>query len=508
MSVIVNEVRRATYLDSIVLMRISRHVAELPGVAEAGLFIGTPANKDILRDAGILGPEGEGAAPGDLILALRASDAAAGQAALAEAKRLIDQPGGAGAHAAFGHTRSIRAAVQQMPDANLALISVPGHFAAAEARKAVGLGLHVMIFSDNVPIEEEAALKREARERGLMVMGPDCGTAIIAGTPIAFANAVPRGDIGIIGASGTGIQEVSCLIARAGGGISHALGTGGRDLRPEIGAVTTLMAIDAFDADAATRHIVLISKPPAADIARLVLDRVAQSRKPFTICFLGAANLALPPNARAAATLKAAAELALGRPVSGGGAEPPELHSDRGRLVRGLFAGGTLCAEAQLVFRDAGLTVASNVPVPGAAAMTSPQGTHLMIDLGDDSFTHGRPHPMIDPVVRDAPLAEALADPAVGLILLDVVLGFGTHPGPAAHLIGVLAGASAGRNGGPPIVASVTGTDADPQPRTDQVRKLEAAGVIVAPSNADAAALAVAALTRQPARQREAAARS
>jgi FdrA protein len=507
MSVILNEVRRAAYLDSIVLMRISRVVAALPGVEEAGLFIGTPANKEILRDAGILGLEGEGAAPGDLILALRAADNAAGQAALAQAKRLIDQPGGAGAPATFGNTRSIRAAVQQMPDANLALISVPGHFAAAEARKALGLGLHVMIFSDNVPIEEEAALKLEARERGLMVMGPDCGTAIIAGTPLAFANAVPRGDIGIIGASGTGIQEVSCLIARAGGGVSHAIGTGGRDLKPEVGAVTTLMAIDALEADAATRHIVLISKPPAAGIARAVLDRVAQSQKPFTICFLGAQDLALPQNARAATTLAAAAALALGRPVPGGRTEPPALRPERGALVRGLFAGGTFCAEAQLVFRDAGLAVASNVPVPGAAAMTGVGDSgHVMIDLGDDSFTHGRPHPMIDPVVRDAPLIEALADPAVGLILLDVVLGFGAHADPAGHLIAVIAG-----RGGPlgaPIIASVTGTDADPQPRADQVRRLEAAGVIVAASNADAAALAIAALARRPARLREAGARS
>jgi FdrA protein len=504
MSVILNEVRRAAYLDSIVLMRISRVVAALPGVEEAGLFIGTPANKEILRDAGILGPEGEGAAPGDLILALRAGDDATGQAALEEARRLIDQPGGTGAPGTFEHTRSIRAAVQQMPDANLALISVPGHFAAAEARKALGLGLHVMIFSDNVPIEEEAALKREARERGLMVMGPDCGTAIIAGTPLAFANAVPRGDIGIIGASGTGIQEVSCLIARAGAGVSHAIGTGGRDLKPEVGAVTTLMAIDALDADAATRQIVLISKPPAAAIARAVLDRVARSAKPFAICFLGAQDLALPPNARAAATLAGTAALALGRPVSGGRIEPPALRADRGVLVRGLFAGGTFCAEAQLVFRDAGLAVASNVPVPGAAAMASSRdAAHLMIDLGDDSFTRGRPHPMIDPVVRDALLMEALSDPAVGVVLLDVVLGYGAHPDPAGHLIGVIAGRDR-----PSIIASVTGTDADPQPRANQVRRLEAAGVIVAASNADAAALAIAALAHRPARLREAAARS
>jgi FdrA protein len=506
MSVILNAVRRATYLDSIVLMRISRQVAALPGVEEAGLFIGTPANQDILRDAGILGPEGEGAAPGDLILALRARDDAAGRAALAEAKRLIDQPGGSGAPSSFVHTRSIRAAVAQMPDANLALISVPGHFAAAEARKALGFGLHVMIFSDNVPIAEEAALKREARAVGLMVMGPDCGTAIIAGTPIAFANVVPRGDIGLIGASGTGIQEVSCLIARAGSGVSHALGTGGRDLKPEVGAITTLMAIDALDADAATAHIVLISKPPEAGIARLVLERVAKSTKPFTICFLGAQNLALPPNARAAATLADAAELALGRAGSVATQSRRQVGvlqagPLRGPLVRGLFAGGTLCAEAQLVFRDAGIAVASNVPVPGAVAMTQ-AAEHLLIDLGDDGFTRGRPHPMIDPVVRDCPLAEALADPAVGLVLLDVVLGFGTHPDPAGHLAGVLDGAR-GRNDMPLVIASVTGTDADPQPRADQVRKLEAAGVVVAASNADAAALAIAAVSHEPARLRE-----
>ena len=204
--------------------------------------------------------------------------------------------------------------MQERPDANLALISVPGDFAPAEARKALALNLNVMIFSDNVPIEEEAALKREGRDRGLLVMGPDCGTAIIGGLPLAFANVVPRGGIGIIGASGTGIQEVSCLIARAGGGISHAIGTGGRDLRAEVGAITTLMAIDALDADPGTEHVVLVSKPPAQSVARMVLDRVAQSRKPFTVCFLGARHMSLPANARAAATLKEAAELAFGTP--------------------------------------------------------------------------------------------------------------------------------------------------------------------------------------------------
>jgi FdrA protein len=490
MSVILNEVRRSTYLDSIVLMRISRQVAALPGVEEAGLVIGTPANKDILREAGILGPDGDQAEPGDLILALRAKDSAAGETALAEAKRLIDQPAASGTTSSVDAPRTLRAAIGNMADANLALISVPGHFAADEARKALRLGLHVMVFSDNVPIEDEAALKREARELGLLVMGPDCGTAIIAGVPIAFANVVPRGDIGIIGASGTGIQEVSCLIARAGGGVSHAIGTGGRDLNAQVGAITTLMAIDALDADPATRHIVLVSKPPADAVANLVLERAAQSRKPFTVCFLGARDLALPANARAAATLEAAAEAAIGRAVTTRQAELPLVRAGHGKLVRGLFAGGTLCAEAQIVFRQAGIEVASNVPTPGASPMTDATGGHIMIDLGADEFTRGRPHPMIEPAVRDQPLADALDDPAVGVILLDVVLGFGAHPDPASQVASVLAR----RHRGPLLLASVTGTDNDPQPRAAQVGKLSEAGVIVAESNADAARMAITAI--------------
>jgi succinyl-CoA synthetase alpha subunit len=502
MSVIRNEVRRATYLDSIVLMRMSREIAALAGVEEAGLIMGTPANKEILREAGILGPEGEKAEAGDLILALRAGDADAAEAALAEARRLLDRPSTLGAAAAADAPRTLRAALRELPEANLALISVPGDFAVAEARKALDLGLHAIIFSDNVPLADEVALKREARERGLMVMGPDCGTAIIAGVPLAFANVVPRGDIGIIGASGTGIQEISSLIARAGRGVSHAIGTGGRDLKAEVGAITTLMAIDALDADAATKHVVLVSKPPAADVARRVLDRIAASAKPFTVCFIGASDLALPENARAAPTLKAAAEVALGRPLTSRAAALAPLHV-RGPYVRGLFAGGTLCSEAQVVFAAAGAAVSSNVPVPGAAALAGAPSGHAMIDLGDDEFTRGRPHPMIEPAVRDAPLAAAMADVSVGVVLIDVVLGYGGHPDPAGHL----AQALGGRRDGVAVVASVTGTDADPQPRRDQVEKLEAAGVVVADSNADAAALALAAVGRASARERGAAAR-
>ncbi len=495
MSVVLNEIRRGVYVDSVALMRLTQAVAALEGVEDAGLMIGSPANRAILRDAGLLAAEGEAAGAGDLVLAVRAAGEAAARAALAHAKTLLDQRRAAGAGGGAGQAawqpRTLHTALQTMPDANLALISVPGEFAAAEARKALKRGLNVMIFSDNVAVEEEVALKREACELGLLVMGPDCGTAIIGGVPLAFANVVPRGEIGIIGASGTGIQEVSSLIAARGGGISHAIGTGGRDLKSEVGGITTLMAIDLLDADPATRHIVLISKPPADDVARAVLARVATSAKPFTICFLGARDLSLPPNATLAPTLEAAALHALGlhAPEAAPAATAAISRPPAGaRLVRGLFAGGTLCSEAQIVALASGAAVTSNVPVPGARTLpAAAEPVHRLIDLGDDEFTLGRPHPMIEPAVRDEPLGAALADPQVGVVLMDVVLGTGSHGDPAGHLVRALQRAPHRRA---QVIASVTGTDADPQNRMRQVRTLADAGVLVATSNAEAARLA------------------
>jgi FdrA protein len=490
MSVVVNEVRRGTYLDSIALMRMTRAVTAIPGVEEAGLMMGTPANVRIMQDAGVLSAEGKDAAPGDLIIAIRAKDRAVADAAIAEARKQLDTPRqSAGGGASAWAPRSLRSAVAATPGANLALISVPGAFAASEARKAMGRGLNILMFSDNVPVEEEVELKNEARERGLLMMGPDCGTAIINGVPLGFANAVPRGDIGIVGASGTGIQEVSCLLANNGGGISHAIGTGGRDLKSEVGGITTLMAIDLLDADPRTKHIVVISKPPAKEVAKAVLERVAKSKKPFTVCFIGGMDITPPAGATLVPTLKAAAEHALGLKLAPahGGAVPQKKR--QGKLVRGLFAGGTLCAEAQVVLRDAGLSVSSNTPIPGATNLGATSGAHTIIDLGDDEYTQGRPHPMIEPAVRDAPLATALADPETGVVLLDIVLGYGASADPAGHLTVQLAKAGAKR---PAVIACVTGTEQDPQRRSVQIQRLEQAGVIVAPSAADATAFAVA----------------
>ena len=497
---VINRVRRAFYLDSVALMRLSRELSARSGVEEAALMIGTPSNKEILDEAGLLADDGRQAAAGDLIIALRAPSLEAGEAAIAEAEALLGRSAARGEAAARWRPRSLAAACEALPDASLALISVPGAFAAAEARKALRRDLHVLLFSDNVPLAEERALKEEARRRGLLLMGPDCGTALISGTPLAFANRVRRGSVGIVAASGTGLQEVSSLIDQGGGGVSHGIGVGGRDLGEAVGGAMTLMAIDALDRDPETEHVVLLSKPPAPSVARRVLQRIAESRKPYTVCFLGLEEAEVPVNARWAPTLTAAAEGALGTAIAlperlrqAAGAAAAAFATGR-RRVRGLFCGGTLCAEAQVVLRRAGELVGSNVPVPGALTLEENRSAHRLIDLGADEFTRGRPHPMLEPVARNDALRQSLAEEDTAAVLIDVVIGVGAHPDPAGAVANVVADAPGAR---PAVVASVCGTEADPQIRSAQVSKLEAAGILVAPSNARAAEIALAVSRRQ-----------
>jgi FdrA protein len=486
-----NAVRRGFYLDSVALMRLSREIACLAGVTEAALMMATPANKAILAEAGLINAEAEAAGANDLILAVCAEAPESAEAALAAAQGVLARQARPSEEDAPRAPRphSLRTALSAQPNANLALISVPGDYAAGEARKALGRGLDVMIFSDNVPLAQEVALKRQAQRLGRLVLGPDCGTAIIGGAPLGFANRVPRGDIGLIGASGTGLQEVSSLIAAVGRGVSEAIGVGSRDLSLEVGALATLAAIDLLDADPATARIVLISKPPHPKVVGTVLARVGRSPKPFTLCFLGAATLELPANATAVPTLRAAAEDVLGTAVAATPEGDLPIPRPRTGHILGLYSGGTLAAEAQLILFAAGRAVASNAAVPGAHTLASaPAGADIIVDLGADEFTRGRPHPMIDPVVRSDRLSRALSDQRLAAILLDVMLGFGAHPDPARDIAAAVGRAPKDR---PHVVASVTGTEADPQVRSRQVAALIAAGVLVAGSNAGATELAL-----------------
>ncbi len=504
------------YQDSVALMRLASEVKKLPGVQEAAAMMGTPANKAILAEAGLEAPEMREAQPNDLILAVRASTDAAAQAGLAKAEELLTaRPSQASAAAAF-RPRTLETAVRNLPGANLALISVPGEYAEVEAARALKLGLHVLLFSDNVPLEAERRLKDLAASRDLLMMGPDCGTALVAGVPLAFANVIPRGAIGIVSASGTGLQQVSCLLAAAGEGVSHGIGVGGRDLSDAIEGRMALDALRALAADPATEVLVLISKPPSPAVAAKVLQALEAAGKPGVVCFLGLAAAQRPALAARltfADTLEdaalAAAALRRGQAFSpraftmdleeaevlaAGQAHRLREHQ---AAVRGIFAGGTLAHEALLILEGLAGPVASNLKQadlkPDAA-----EG-HAVWDLGADEFTRGHPHPMIDGTLRREFLRREANDPSVGVILLDVVLGHGAHPDPAGDLLpGIEAAqATAQRRGRRLIfVASICGTAKDPQGLQAQAERLEEAGVILMPSNAQAARLAALIATR------------
>jgi len=496
---------RNFYRDSVALMQLSSELAKLPGVRGASAIMASKNNIAFLREAGLLSAPVE-AGPNDLLIALDADSEAALETAMTEAQRALDRAPTIGSASGPRRepARSLEMGLGVMPAANLALISTPAEYAAAEAMKALRLGLNVMLFSDNVAIADEIRLKRHARSLGLIVMGPDCGTAIIGGIPLGFANVVRRGDIGLVGASGTGLQQVTCLIDRLGGGISQAIGTGSHDLQRDVGGITMLQGLDALAADAGTRVIVLISKPPAPEIAARVLDRAREAGKPVVVNFLGAEQSSLAgPQLTPARTLEdaalAAVALAAGR-LPGGVAlpadtiEPPTLSVGQ-QYVRGLYSGGTFCYEAALLLGETLAPVYSNTPVGKALPLAEvwKSRANTLIDLGDDVFTRGRPHPMIDHRLRNERLLEEARDPQTGVVLLDVVIGFGAHPDPAAEIAPVVRKAiaravEAGRNLA--VVGFVCGTAADPQNLGRQESRLREAGMLLTRSNAEAVRLA------------------
>jgi FdrA protein len=487
-----------TYRDSVELMRVASELERFPGVSRAGIMMGTPANLAVLAEAGLLDHRGADARPSDLIMSVLAADDGVAEAALEHAVASLagaarEQRGDARERAAT----TIHEALAGLADANLVLISTPGAYATAEALKALKHGLHVFLFSDNVSVEDEVELKTLAERKGLLVMGPDCGTAILDGVPLGFANVIRRGRIGLIGASGTGLQQVSCLIDRLGEGVSQAVGVGGRDFDERVGGVMALAALRRLAADAGTSVIVLISKPPAPAVAERVLAEARACSKPVVVNFLGEDTAWIASHGvKPAFTFEEAAlwAVALARnsspaalSLSGDGTEREEpIRFRKVRFVggqdaiRGLYCGGSLAGEAKVVLRR----------MLGDAQAEN----HTIIDLGADEYTVGRPHPMIDPRLRNEQVVDAARDPRVAVVLLDVVLGYNAHPDPAGALVPALeqAHGEAEREGRQlVVVATVCGTPADPQNLRRQEATLAAAGVVLAPSNAQAARLAV-----------------
>ncbi|OFI39109.1 FdrA family protein [Arthrobacter sp. SW1] len=501
------DIRKNTYLDSVSLMSMSTKANALEGVSQAFIAMATPMNKEVLANLNITDPAIEAAKPSDLMIIVDAADDQLDNA-ISGVEDILARKNSGGADAAAVRYRTLDGAFEEAADTNLVIISVNGAFAAREARKALNAGKHVMIFSDNVSVEDEVELKTLAHEKGLLVMGPDCGTAIINGTGLAFANAVRRGSIGIVGASGTGSQEVSVRVHDFGGGVSQLIGTGGRDLSTEVGGISMIDGIRALDADPETKVILVVSKPPAEEVADKVLAVAGAASKPVIVTFLGSTrtesgydNVKLVSGTKPAA---AAAVIASGVDESTLDMHPLNLPliaevqaklAPEQKYVRGLFCGGTLCDEAMFAALAKYDNVYSNIQKDPSYTMgaTDASKEHTYLDMGDDDFTDGRPHPMIDPSLRLQRLVQEADDPEVGVIAMDFIVGFGSHEDPVGVTIPAIKEAKAkaeARGQHLEILGYVLGTDLDTPAVEDQIAQLEAAGVTIASSSTNLGLLA------------------
>ncbi len=494
------------FVDSVVQMAAVRAMRQVTGVHWAGAGMATQANVDSLLAQGVAHDVLTGRGPDDFYVAVRAD----GEESAAQAFAAAEEAAGAAAEPEPGPSaesppRSVREAVARHPEANVAVVSVPAEYAALASFQALTSGLHVLLFSDNVPLEKEVALKDYARSRGLLLMGPGAGTAVLSGVGLGFANVVTRGAVGVVAAAGTGAQEVMCLLDRWGAGVSQVIGLGGRDLSKAVGGRAALAAVEAMREDPETQVMLLVSKPPDAAVAARVLE--AAGDLPVVATLLGAARTAAAEGSVLVADTLEAGALATLRLLDKPTPDPtitvgPSVHAVCERLdvsrtlVRGLFSGGSLCFESLVILQRLLGEIRSNTPINPAWGLPAPPGSHQCLDLGEEEYTRGRPHPMIDAESRVDPLREHSGDPDVAAVILDVVLGHGAHPDPAAVLAPVCGEVMTAD--GPQVVVHVVGSDADPQGYDEQRERFARAGCLLTETSARAAVVAAAIATRRP----------
>lgn len=504
-------IRHGEYYDSVKLMIATKQLSEFEGVTDAVILMGSDLNKEVLARTGLLTPESEAAVGEDLIIAVKAETQEAIDKAMATVDGLLNQHGSGDDEEEY-RPKTFDSAMKAVPGLNFCIISIPGRYAKREAMKALKNNMHVLLFSDNVTKEEELELKQYARDNGLLLMGPDCGTAMLNNVPLGFANKVRKGNIGMVGAAGTGMQEVMVLIHKLGGGISQAIGTGGRDLSLEIGGITMMQGIEALNNDPETKVIVVISKPPAEEISDKMLTYIKEHvKKPTVINFIGGdLSKVAATGKEAASTLEEAAVKAVklanvcccekcnmesDEELAALAAEQAKLVKPGQKYLRGLYSGGTLCYESMLVLRDYIGDVYGNTPLNKKMKLADANimQENSCVDYGDDKFTVGRAHPMIDTTLREEMFIREAQEEDVAVILLDVVIGYGTHKDPAGVFAKKIKQAKEKMEKKGiyiPIICYICGTEEDPQNWALQKVKLEEAGAIVVSSNAKASKLA------------------
>jgi FdrA protein len=498
-------IRKNQYYDSVFLMSVNARILKLEGIQQTAVLMGSTTNKQLLLDIGIQDPDIDAAQPNDLIVAI-----------IADSMEIVNQILGnldmwlnaVQEEAPVSQLHTLEDGLAIKTSANLAVISIPGEYAAREARKALQAGLNVFIFSGNVSTEDELELKQLAKRRGLLVMGPDCGTSLIGGMGIGFTNSIRKGSVGAIGAAGTGLQEFTAQVHNLGYGISHAIGTGSHDLSDQIGGLTTLAAMDALEQDINTRLIAVISKPPGAVTLEHLLEKIKTCRKPVIGCFLGVdpGVLSGRDNLKPSRTIDEAVRLAImtsGNPIpTDVGLTPLDLQilsdekaswSSEQKYLRGILAGGTFCYQSQQILREAGITIYSNNPLESKNKLTHPDKSiqHTVVDMGDEFYMVGKPHPMIDGTMRRQRIITESHDSQMAVLYLDFILGYNVSMDPVGELLDAIEDAKRvykQHGGSLTVLASICGTDGDPQELTFQVKMLRDAGVLVYDSNAQAMA--------------------
>lgn len=484
-------VKKGSYHDSVVLMLLTNQISTIEGVKKVSIMMSTPANKDIYRQSGLSTEELESASANDMVVVADVDDDAILDVIMEEVEEFFKkQSTSEGDKKGAESVKSWDKALGKLPDANLAVISIPGAYAALEADRALDEGMNVFMFSDNVTLEDEIKLKQKAHEKGLAVMGPDCGTGIIQGVPIAFTNNVTPGAIGIIGASGTGIQELTTIIDRLGEGVKNAIGTGGRDLSTEVGGITMMDMIEAMESDDSVKVLIIISKPPAKEVRDRISDRLSNFKKPVVTLFLGEKPEYHEENFYHAYTLDEAARLAVGlvrgEEIKEGKVDVDDSQffgAEEKKTIKAYYSGGTLAGEAAMLIKDA---LNLKVPPQKAEGFMLKTDGHIVVDLGDDVYTQGKPHPMIDPAKRIECMQDAIDDASTGVILLDVMLGYGSHEDMAGALLpSIVELRDKAKAEGRKLffVATVCGTRRDFQSYDEAVSKLKEAGVIVCENN-------------------------
>lgn len=502
-------IEKNAYHDSVTLMSLSGKVLQQEGVVEAVVSMATAMNKELLENVGMSTEEVQNATENDLIIAVKSKSEVELEQALNYINEQLSSKKSSNNKQGIQSVTTFKGALSALPEANMAVISVPGEYAAREAKQALNNGLNVMLFSDNVSIEDERELKLLGAEKKLLVMGPDCGTAMINQTGLCFANDVRKGAIGLVAASGTGLQEVAVQINRLGYGITHAIGTGGRDLHEKIGGIMMLEGLELLNEDEDTKVITLISKPPAKSIQEKILNKVREISKPVVVCFLDGDKEAIEQSgAIFAPTLiegarqsilaldeNAIFDVGLRADEKDWVAQKIKQLSDSQKYLKGLFCGGTLTAEALSLLREEIDGLKSNVAKLQHEKLedVSASDTHILLDMGDDVFTKGKPHPMIEPNLRNERIIKEAKNENTAVLLLDFEIGYGSHEDPVGESFETLKEAQkiAEENGRSlPIVAYICGTDTDKQGLTEQENKLRELGIFVAESNEKASKIA------------------